>query len=89
MIKKKSDQIQVQGNNLGKFPNLNPLLELGQAPRVQIMGLFRVMLATGSGFYSNAGQKSAFGRFLSKWVYNFWPAKNLCTYKDIFHSNIP
>ena len=21
---------------------------------------------------------------MSKWVYNFWPAKNLCTYKDIF-----
>ena len=21
--------------------------------------------------------------FVSKWVYNFWPAKNLCTYQDI------
>ena len=28
---------------------------------------------------------SAFG-FVSKWVYNFWPAKTLCTYQDIFHS---
>ena len=26
--------------------------------------------------------------FWSKWVYNFWPAKNLYTYQDIFHSNI-
>ena len=33
---------------------------------------------------SNAGQKP--GWFLSKWVYNFWPAKNLYTYQDI--SNI-
>ena len=35
-IIKKSDQIQVQANNLGKIPNLNPLLGLGQAARVQI-----------------------------------------------------
>ena len=33
--------------------------------------------------YSNAGQKSAEGRFLSKLVYKFRPAKNLCTYQDI------
>ena len=33
--------------------------------------------------YSNAGQKSAEGRFLSKWVYKFRPAKILCTYQDI------
>ena len=32
---------------------------------------------------SNAGQKPAEGWFLSKWVYNFWPAKNLCAYQDI------
>ena len=38
---------------------------------------------------SKAGQKSAEGRFLSKWVYNFWPAKNLCTYQDCLLSNIP
>ena len=31
---KKLDQIQVQANNLGKIPNLNPLLGLGQATRV-------------------------------------------------------
>ena len=35
-------------------------------------------------FYSNAGQKPAEGWFLSKWVYKFLPAKNLCTYQDIF-----
>ena len=35
-IIKKLDQIQVQANNLGKTPNLNPLLGLGQAPRFQI-----------------------------------------------------
>ena len=39
-------------------------------------------------FNSNAGQKPAEGWFLSKWVYNFWPAKILCTYQDIIHSNI-
>ena len=33
---KKSNQIQVQANNLEKIPNLNQLLGLGQAPRVQI-----------------------------------------------------
>ena len=36
--------------------------------------------------------KPSFGRsFVSKWGYNFWPAKQLCTYQDIFfsfHSNI-
>ena len=26
--------------------------------------------------------------FVSKWVYNFWPAKNLHTYQDILHSFI-
>ena len=36
--------------------------------------------------YSNAGQKSAEGRFLSKLVYKFWPAKILYAYQDI--SNI-
>ena len=35
---------------------------------------------------SNAGQKSAEGRFLSKWVYKFRPAKILYAYQDI--SNI-
>ena len=35
------------------------------------------------GHNSNAGQKSAEGRFLSKLVYNFRPAKILCTYQDI------
>ena len=25
------------------------------------------------------------GGFVSKWVYKFWPAKNLCTYQDILH----
>ena len=35
-IIKKLDQIQVQANNLGKTPNLNPLLGVDQAPRVQI-----------------------------------------------------
>ena len=24
--------------------------------------------------------------FVSKWVYNFWPAKNLHTYQDTLHS---
>ena len=36
--------------------------------------------------YSNAGQKSAEGRFLSKLVYKFRPAKILYAYQDI--SNI-
>ena len=36
--------------------------------------------------YSNAGQKTAEGWFLSKWVYKFWPAKILNAYQDI--SNI-
>jgi hypothetical protein len=39
-------------------------------------------------FYSNAGQKPAEGWFLSKWVYNFWPAKILGNYQDIIYSNI-
>ena len=34
-------------------------------------------------YYSNAGQKSAEGQFLSKLVYKFRPAKILCTYQDI------
>ena len=28
-------------------------------------------------------QPKAKGWFLSKWVYYFWPAKNLCAYQDI------
>ena len=37
--------------------------------------------------------KPSFGQwpkdgFVSKWVYNFWPAKNLHTYQDILHSFI-
>ena len=32
---------------------------------------------------SKAGQKPAEGWFLSKWVYKFLPAKNLCAYQDI------
>ena len=36
-------------------------------------------------FYSNAEQKPAEGWFLSKLVYNFRPAKILCTYQDIHH----
>ena len=35
-------------------------------------------------FISNAGQKPAKGWFLSKWVYNLWPAKILGTYQDIY-----
>ena len=34
-------------------------------------------------FDSNAGQKQAEGWFLSKWVYNFWPAKILYACQDI------
>ena len=63
--KKKSDQIQVQGNNLGKIPNLNPLLELGQAPRVQIMGLFRVTLALRLRIISDFTVSSCFGHIQS------------------------
>ena len=54
--------------------------------------LIQLFVRTPSEMYkssnSNAGQKPAEGWFLSKWVYNFLPAKDLCTYQDIIHSNI-
>ena len=54
--------------NKGDFQeSLTFLIEI-----IEIIGFFKR-----NSHYSNAGQKSAEGRFLSKWVYNFLPAQKL------------
>ena len=78
-IIKKSDQIQVQANNLGKIPNLNPLLGLGQAFRVQIWVQSWSCWPSGSDFTVSSclghiqltiiGEKSIQKQLCSNWPY--------------------
>ena len=64
-IIKKLDQIQVQANNLGKPPNLNPFLGFCQAGGSNL-GSIRVMLALRLRISSHFAVSSCFGHIQSQ-----------------------